>query len=230
MTYSIDIENLTEDQGDDGRMTENAKALADAVVGHKIVSVEKGAQLRVKDYGDWERTLAGTMITLDTGRKVMLADTDDCCAYTELESFLLHPEMVDHVITGVGTEGGLTTWHVYADMGDVLELTVGWSSGNPFYYGYGFDIRVIDPEEEPRETPKLDALMAGPEVFEPVDLDKFATDLHDAQCMHENTCQRGKNHRDFYRDRAQILLDKLGPVIGAANVPTVVLAALEELD
>jgi hypothetical protein len=56
----------------------------------------------------------------------------------------LHPERVDHIITGVGTTGGYTTWHIYADMGDVLELSVGWSSGNPFYYGYGFDISVVE--------------------------------------------------------------------------------------
>jgi hypothetical protein len=68
----------------------------------------------------------------------------DCCAYTELESFLLNPELVDHVITGVGTTDGYQTWHVYADMGDVLKLDVGWSCGNPFYYGYGFTIRVVD--------------------------------------------------------------------------------------
>jgi hypothetical protein len=47
-----------------------------------------------------------------------------------------------HIITGVGTTDGYATWHIYADMGDVLELSVGWSCGNPFYYGYGFDISV----------------------------------------------------------------------------------------
>ena len=83
-----------------------------------------------------------TVITLDDGRRVALRDTDDCCAYTELEAFLLHPERVDHIITGVGTTDGFTRWHIYADMGDVLELEVGWSCGNPFYYGYGFNITV----------------------------------------------------------------------------------------
>ena len=43
---------------------------------------------------------------------------------------------------GVGTTDGFTRWHIYADMGDVLELEVGWSCGNPFYYGYGFNITV----------------------------------------------------------------------------------------
>jgi hypothetical protein len=28
-------------------------------------------------------------------------------------------------------------------MGDVLELQVGWSPGNPFYYAYGFHIDVV---------------------------------------------------------------------------------------
>ena len=49
---------------------------------------------------------------------------------------------MDHVILGVGTTDGYTTWHIYADFGDVMRLKVGWSCGNPFYYGYGFTIRV----------------------------------------------------------------------------------------
>jgi hypothetical protein len=121
---------------DDGTMPQNVDTLRDAVVGHRIVSVETD---KLGSYGG-ERA----MITLDNGKKVTLADTSDCCAYTELESFLLHPDKVDHVITGVGTTDGYTTWHIYADMGDVLSLSVGWSPGNPFYYGYGFDIRVSD--------------------------------------------------------------------------------------
>ena len=38
------------------------------------------------------------------------------------------------------------------ERGDVLNLKVGWSAGNPFYYGYGFDIvisRIIDGEVIP---------------------------------------------------------------------------------
>ena len=135
MSYEPEI--LDEDS-DDGRMPENVRELADAVVGHKIVSVEKG-----KVPGKW-RDEPGTFLTLDNGKRVTLADTNDCCAGTELRAFLLYPEMVDHVITGIGTTGGFTTWHIYADMGDVLELSVDWSAGNPFYYAYGFDIGVID--------------------------------------------------------------------------------------
>ena len=127
-------ETLGEDD-DNGTMPENVAQLADAVTGHKIVSVEK------------DKT--GTaVVTLDNGKQVILADGGDCCAYTVLQAFLLHPEAVDHVITGVGTTGGFTRWHVYADMGDVLELTVGWSCGNPFYYGYEFDISVIERDEK----------------------------------------------------------------------------------
>jgi hypothetical protein len=50
--------------------------------------------------------------------------------------------MVEHAILGVGTTEGYTKWHIYADFGDVMQLDVGWSCGNPFYYGYGFDIAV----------------------------------------------------------------------------------------
>ncbi len=45
---------------------------------------------------------------------------------------------------GVGTTNGYSTWHIYADWGDILELSVGWYAGNTGYYGYGFDINVVD--------------------------------------------------------------------------------------
>lgn len=122
-------EKLGEEQ-DDGTMPANRKELEDAVVGHKIVKV-------TKDHGSG-------IIHLDNGKRVRLSEYGDCCAYTELESFLLHPEMVDHIIVGVGTTNEYNVWHVYADAGDVLRLTVGWSPGNPFYYGYGFQIAVED--------------------------------------------------------------------------------------
>lgn len=131
------------DEGEtDNTMGECVQELAEAVVGHKIVNAEK--TITQDRWGYSNKTLR---ITLDNGRMVDLLDTDDCCAYTELEEFLLHPDKVDHVIIGVGTEEGYTKWHIYADLGDVLELTVGWSEGNPFYYGYGFSINVTDPKE-----------------------------------------------------------------------------------
>lgn len=131
-------ETLGEDE-DDGTMVASLEALSDAVVGHHIVSVEK-----IDAPGKYG-TFAATVITLDNGRQVQMVGRHDCCAYTELEAFLLHPERVDHMILGVGTTDGYTTWHIFADAGDVMELTVGWSCGNPFYYTYGFTIRVVDP-------------------------------------------------------------------------------------
>lgn len=140
MKYADEV--LSSDYDDDGTMPENVDTLRKAVVGHRIVSVET--------VGSGHRWYSGdkTVITLDNGKRVELQDTDDCCAYTELTSFLLHPDKVDHIITGVGTTDGFTTWHIYADMGDVLELSVGWSCGNPFYYGYGFDISVTELTDE----------------------------------------------------------------------------------
>jgi hypothetical protein len=122
---------------DDGTMPANVLKLREAVVGRRIVSVERRSVP-----GQYFGTDQGTFITLDNGREVRLVDTADCCAYTELENFLLHADRIDHIITGVGTTNGYTTWHIYADMGDVLELSVGWSCGNPFYYVYGFNISV----------------------------------------------------------------------------------------
>jgi hypothetical protein len=123
---------------DDGTMPDNVQQLRDAVIGRRIVSATK--QMVTGQYG-WGSKDA-LVLELDNGTQVELVDTDDCCAYTSLKKFLLHPERVDHVIMGVGTTEGYTVWHIYADLGDVLELEVGWSCGNPFYYGYGFDIRV----------------------------------------------------------------------------------------
>lgn len=123
---------------DDGTMPENVAELAEAVVGHKVVSAEQG-----EVPGGWYGTTNGLVLTLDNGTRVGLADSSDCCAFTELEEFLLHPEKIDRIITGVATTEGYTKWHIFADFGDVLELKVGWSCGNPFYYGYGFNISVV---------------------------------------------------------------------------------------
>lgn len=140
-------DSLGEYAEDNGTMPGSVSELEEAVVGHRIVSVESDVPITNDSYWTYP---TGTVITLDNGRRVALAGTNDCCAYTELEEFLLHPELIDHIITGVGTTDGYTTWHIYADMGDVLELTVGWSCGNPFYYAYGFVITVTDnlPTEE----------------------------------------------------------------------------------
>lgn len=137
-------ETLDEDS-DNGTMPDSVAELAGAVVGHRIVSAETGS-LQGERWGSM-RDFTGLVLTLDNGRRVCLSDTDDCCAYTELRAFLLHPDKVDHIIAGVGTTGGYESWHIFAAAGDVLELTVGWSCGNPFYYGYGFDITVRDEQD-----------------------------------------------------------------------------------
>jgi hypothetical protein len=138
MTERYETEVLGEDE-DDGTMPENVADLAGAVIGHRIVSVERHDATTRYDEGS-------TTLTLDNGHRVRLTNAGDCCAYTALEAFLLHPELVDHEILGVGTTDGYTTWHIFADLGDVLELTVDWSCGNPFYYCYGFDI-TVEPED-----------------------------------------------------------------------------------
>jgi len=122
---------------DCGVMPENLQELRDAVIGHKIVSAEKKSIP-----GRWYGTDNAFVLTLDIQKQVVMRNTNDCCAYTDLDNFLLHPELVDHVITGVDTTDGYEKWHIFADMGDVLELSVSWSAGNPFYYGYGFEIAV----------------------------------------------------------------------------------------
>ena len=144
MTEIYPVEELDE-YDDNGTMPNNVETLAEAVVGHRIVKVEQGDA--PSEVYSW-RSGYGTIITLDNGKRVVLRDTDDCCAYTSLHGFFLNPELVDHVIMGVGTTDRYHTWHIYADYGDVLALDVGWSSGNPFYYGYGFDIEVQEIRDE----------------------------------------------------------------------------------
>jgi hypothetical protein len=137
----VPTETLFEDE-DDGTIVENVSELAALVVGHRIVKVE---QVDVKPK-TWPTS--SLRITLDTGRIVELVGDVDCCAYTELKSFLFNVDKVDHAITGVSTSGGYETWNIYADIGDVLTLQVGWDCGNAFYYGYGFEMVVTDPKNE----------------------------------------------------------------------------------
>lgn len=132
------IETLGSDD-DNGTMPENVDTLANVVIGRRIVSVE---QTKAKTSRGGESD--ATVLTLDNGKRVNLINTSDCCAFTRLEEFWLDPTSVDHMILGVGTTDGYTTWHIYADFGDVMRLKVGWSCGNPFYYVYGFDITVAE--------------------------------------------------------------------------------------
>lgn len=134
-------EILDEDE-DNGTMVGNVEEFEHAIIGHKIVKAE------YEDHEDEYYWYNGKFftITLDNGKKVTLIPDGDCCAYTDLESFLLNVELVDHIIMGVGTTGGYTTWHIFCDFGDIMQLKVGWSCGNPFYYGYGFNIKVKDAE------------------------------------------------------------------------------------
>jgi len=137
-------EILSEDD-DDGTMVDNVARLASSVVGHRIAEVRVGRTLNSRYQGVHYSGIHDLTLTLDNGRVVTVANTDDCCAHTVLDAFLWNADAIDHVITGVRTEDGYTKWYIYADLGDLLELTVSWSAGNPFYYGYGFEITVTDP-------------------------------------------------------------------------------------
>lgn len=126
-------------QDDDGTMPGVVQELAEAVVGRRIVSAEVASRKRERSY--LQKT--GLRLTLDNGTQVWLHDTSDCCAFTELKDFFLDPNSYDHVITGVKTADGYTRWFIFAELTDVLKLSVAWSAGNPFYYGYGFEIAVV---------------------------------------------------------------------------------------
>jgi len=126
---------------DDGTMPANVNELADAVVGRRIVKAEKRPY---RPETLWVHADEAFYITLDNGTEVRMVNSENCCAFTALESFLLNPQLVDHMILGVGTTDEYTRWHIYADLGDVLALEVSWSCGNPFFYGYGFHIDVVE--------------------------------------------------------------------------------------
>jgi hypothetical protein len=126
---------------DDGTMPNSRYMLESAIVGHRIVKAEIVES--PNEYGYTFYNDRYFELTLDNGTRVRLANTADCCASTELKSFLLHPDKIDHIITGVGTTDGYNTWHIYADFGDVLEMDVEWSAGNTGYYVYGFTVKVM---------------------------------------------------------------------------------------
>lgn len=136
--YPIEI---LDDEYDDGTMPKNVDTLAENVVGRRIIAIDRNAKVS----GEYS-VVSGTALVLDNGKRVVLVDGDDCCAYTDLKDVIVNLDKIEHVITGVGTTKGYTRWHIYADLGDVVELQVAWSCGNPFYYGYGFDIIVTEPE------------------------------------------------------------------------------------
>jgi hypothetical protein len=138
---------------DDGTMVKSLNDLRSVVIGHRIVNVDKG---KIKRQYSWDTT-DNVILTLDNGYQVALAENGDCCAYTQVDNVIMNLDHIDHVIMGVGTTEGYTKWHIYADLGDVVELEVGWSCGNPFYYGYGFDILVKDANGQKVALPELES-------------------------------------------------------------------------
>lgn len=147
MMSALYPEETLDSYDDDGTMPASREALEESLIGRRIVRAEKGGE-RLEGY--WNDAPDLTLI-LDNGKRVRLVGGDDCCAYTEVQDFLLNPNMVDHAITGVGTTDGYTSWHIFADKGDVMSLSVDWSCGNPFYYAYGFTI-VVDEIDENGEA------------------------------------------------------------------------------
>lgn len=147
-----DIEDFKEaSYEDDGTMTRSAEELQKALIGKKIVSVEKReltdaekAIVEKEEYGYLNTYLYGgemTILTLSDQTIALLIEIGDCCAYTSLDVFKLLD--TDHVITGVGTTDGFNKWFIYAEDSVVATADVSWSCGNPFYYGYGFEIKVL---------------------------------------------------------------------------------------
>lgn len=126
-------------------MGDNAKLLESEVVGHRIVEVRKGYDYETY----WDKSQAhsdsGVTFVLDNGTEVALQSTNDCCAYTDVRDFEFLTK-TDNVVTSVTTQDNFEQWYIYAAEVPVVSLGVDWSPGNPYYYGFGFDIAVKKKE------------------------------------------------------------------------------------
>lgn len=130
------IETLDEDD-DDGTMPANVAELAEAVIGGADTEDRMVHGLRVQQEG-FEVGVGAAVARVGESDSLAVIEGDD-------ERLSGAVPLALHLLLGGGHDpspDGYTTWHIYADFGDVMELTVGWSCGNPFYYGYGFDIMV----------------------------------------------------------------------------------------
>ena len=165
----VGIEVTPEDSySDDGTMQRSAEELQKAVVGHRIINAErKFIVYRHSPYGR-EKESRGThmVLTLDNQTEVILIEQGDCCAYTSIDAYKLMS--TEHVITSVGTTNGFQKWFIYGSLGlgfsgdkVIFGMDVDWSCGNPFYYGYGFEIIVqpitivMDAKPEPKGITKM---------------------------------------------------------------------------
>lgn len=131
-----------EAMADDGTMLKSFESLKEAIVGHRIVKVDR-SPTPVKDEEFWWRdSVPAVGLLLDDGSTVKLVEEGDCCAYTELKDIIEHLPTIEHIITDVVHDGDFESWYILADGQQVLELSVAWSCGNPFYYPYGFWVHV----------------------------------------------------------------------------------------
>lgn len=135
----MDYDDGTDEDYEAEVMGGSAQELEEAVVGRRILSVEKVGHPR----GLYRRD--GIKLSLDDGSTVFVDNTDDCCAFTEVGDFKFL-ENTENVITSVTTDKDFNKWFVYAGNAPVLEMDVAWSPGNPYYYGFGFEIRVEKKE------------------------------------------------------------------------------------
>lgn len=149
--YPEEVLNEDYNDEDNGTMPEGVQALRDAVIGHKVVKVEKGGAIPEKKGTYRWNTTADVTLTLDNGKRVALIGVSDCCAHGSVDAFVEKLPLMDHIITDVGTTGKYTKWHLLTDMEDVLQLDVDWSPGNAFYYAYGVEIEVYEIPDTPTD-------------------------------------------------------------------------------
>lgn len=116
-------------------LDEGRKALAEAVVGQKVMAVAP----HTDRYGYQQLQL-----TLEGGRTVSIVGYGDCCAWADV-SLVESLHLVDHVITSVTPSAGedAETWFIYAAGVPVATLKAEVDEANG-YYGFGFTVDVRD--------------------------------------------------------------------------------------
>lgn len=116
----------------DREMSEQVTSLAEGVVGQIITHVEKSPDRMT--------------LTLDSGRRVHISDTESCCAYGYVRRADF--DLTGAVVTHVRSENEHTRWYLLGEHKIIGELDVEWGAGNYPNYMYGLDIRVTDATEE----------------------------------------------------------------------------------
>jgi len=127
---------------DNGTMPEAFENLHKALVGRKIVEVEK-----VKYEGRWDQGYDDpkALFHLDDGTVVKVGRINDCCA---LGTFDLEnvPKEINARVMAVEAAEDYSKAFILTE-GPLLTADTTWSPGNPFWYSYGFWVKIEEAQK-----------------------------------------------------------------------------------